>query len=119
MLSINVSILFLFSVLEAHGEVSPVSWDIKDDNLENVGRHHLEAPDHYHRAGGDPADCKVHHDAADDPDQRHHNAEDASFWFYASFLSIWLFWSRQSPTLSTEIKLVLAKYDLLNFLTNK
>ena len=54
-----------------------MSRDIKHGDLQDVGRHHLEAPDHHDLAGGDPADRDVHHDAADDADQGHHDAEDA------------------------------------------
>ena len=76
------------AVLESHGddggddtdrtdEVRPVSGDVEHRHLQDVGRHHLEAPDHHHLAWRDPADGQVHHDAAHNADQRHHDAEDA------------------------------------------
>ena len=51
--------------------------DVEDGDLEYVGGHHLETPDHHDLAGGDPADGLGHQDTADDADEGHHDAEDA------------------------------------------
>ena len=43
--------------------------------LQYIGSDHLKAPNHHDLAGCDPAHCLGHQDAAQDPDQSHHDGQ--------------------------------------------